>query len=62
MKHLPLLAGLFGCLPVCTWAIELAPTTIDGEQTAEPGLALDQSSGMASPVCRFCSSWPSLSR
>ena len=48
MKHLPLLAGLFGCLPVCAWALELAPTTIDGEQTAEPGLALDQSSGVAS--------------
>lgn len=48
MKHLPLLAGLFGCLPVCGWALELAPTTIDGEQPAEPGLALDQSSGMAS--------------
>ena len=48
MKHLPLLAGLFGCLPVYAWAVELAPTTIDGEQTAEPGLALDQSSGVAS--------------
>lgn len=48
MKHLPLLAGLFGCLPVCGWALELAPTTIDGEQTSEPGLALDQSSGTAS--------------
>ncbi|KWU47924.1 TonB-dependent receptor [Pseudomonas palleroniana] len=48
MKHLPLLAGLFGCLPVCGWALELAPTTIDGEQSTEPGLALDQPSGMAS--------------
>ena len=48
MKHLPLLAGLFGCLPVCAWALELAPTTIDGESTAEPGLTLDQSSGVAS--------------
>ena len=45
MKHLPLLAGLFGCLPVSAWAIELAPTTIDGEQPGEPGLALDESSG-----------------
>ena len=42
------LAGLFGCPPVCASALELAPTTIDGEQSAEPGLALDQSSGMAS--------------
>ncbi|MDE2037442.1 MAG: Plug domain-containing protein, partial [Pseudomonas sp.] len=48
MKHLPLLAGLFGCLPVSTWAIELATTTIEGEQTGDAGLALDQSSGMAS--------------
>ena len=47
MKHLPLLAGLFGCLPVCGWALELAPTTIDGEQTSEPVLALDQPSGTA---------------
>ncbi|WP_432754352.1 TonB-dependent receptor [Pseudomonas sp. WMBT8] len=48
MKHLPLLAGLFGCLPFCAWALELAPTTIDGAAANEPGLALDQSSGMAS--------------
>ena len=46
MKHLPLLAGLFGCLPFSAWALELAPTTIDGAAPTEPGLALDQSSGM----------------
>ncbi|NNA65980.1 TonB-dependent receptor [Pseudomonas gessardii] len=48
MKHLPLLAGLYGCLPFSAWALELAPTTIDGTASNEPGLALDQSSGMAS--------------
>ena len=48
MKHLPLLAGLCGCLPVCAPALELTPTTIEGEQTVDPGLALDQPSGMAS--------------
>ena len=48
IKHLPLLAGLCGCLPVCAPALELAPTTIEGEQTVDPGLALDQPSGMAS--------------
>ncbi|MET1067250.1 MAG: Plug domain-containing protein, partial [Pseudomonas prosekii] len=55
MKHIPLLASLFGCLPLSlcasAWAqtsIDLAPITIDGETNAEPGLSLDQSSGMAS--------------
>ncbi len=48
MKHLPLLAGLFGCLPFCAWAVELAPTTVTGDASADPGLTLDQSSGMAS--------------
>ncbi|WDH55736.1 TonB-dependent receptor [Pseudomonas chlororaphis] len=51
MKHIPLLASLCGCLSVSAWAqssVDLAPITIDGEQPAEPGLALDQSSGMAS--------------
>ena len=65
MKQLTLLASLCGCLSVNVWAqatVDLAPITIDGESGAEPGLSLDQSSGMASPVCRFCSSWPSLSR
>jgi iron complex outermembrane receptor protein len=28
--------------------VDLAPITIDGESTSEPGLSLDQSSGMAS--------------
>ncbi|QLL15892.1 TonB-dependent receptor [Pseudomonas chlororaphis] len=51
MKHIPLLASLCGCLSVSAWAqssVDLAPITIDGEQPVEPGLALDQSSGMAS--------------
>ena len=51
MKHLPLLAGLFGCLSANAWAqasLDLAPITIDGEQEAEPGLALDQAGGIAS--------------
>ena len=51
MKRIPLLASLFGCLSVNAWAqstVDLAPITIDGEATAEPGLSLDQSSGMAS--------------
>jgi len=51
MKHIPLLASLFGCLSVNAWAqstVDLAPITIDGEQESEPGLGLDQSSGMAS--------------
>jgi iron complex outermembrane receptor protein len=46
-----LLARLFGCLSVNAWAqstIDLASITIDGEAAAEPGLSLDQSSGMAS--------------
>ncbi|AZD35354.1 Outer membrane vitamin B12 receptor BtuB [Pseudomonas chlororaphis subsp. aurantiaca] len=51
MKHIPLLASLCGCLSVSAWAqssVDLAPITIDGDQPVEPGLALDQSSGMAS--------------
>ena len=51
MKRIPLLASLFGCLSVNTWAqstFDLAPITIDGEAAPEPGLSLDQSSGMAS--------------
>ncbi len=56
MKHAsllvsPLLASLCGCLSVNAWAqstVDLAPITIDGEATTEPGLSLDQSSGMAS--------------
>ena len=51
MKHLTLLASLCGCLSVNVWAqstMELAPINIDGESGNEPGLSLDQSSGMAS--------------
>lgn len=51
MKQLTLLASLCGCLSVNVWAqstVDLAPITIDGESGAEPGLSLDQSSGMAS--------------
>ncbi|MDR9751850.1 TonB-dependent receptor [Pseudomonas sp. SZMC_28357] len=56
MNPLPLLAGLVGCLSVNAWAetevesttVNLAPITIDGDSNAEPGLSLDQSSGMAS--------------
>lgn len=51
MKHIPLLASLCGCLSVSAWAqtaVELAPLTIVGEQNAEPGLDLDQPSGVAS--------------
>nr|BFD41537.1 TonB-dependent receptor [Pseudomonas sp. FFPRI_1] len=52
MKHLPLLASLLGCLSVNAWGqagLELAPTTIGAEEPdAEPGLSLEQSSGMAS--------------
>ncbi|MGE8416239.1 MAG: TonB-dependent receptor [Pseudomonas sp.] len=52
MKHLPFLASLLACLSASAWAqpgLQLAPTTIGAEQSdAEPGLSLDQSSGMAS--------------
>src|SRR5450830_981246 len=48
MKHLPLLPGLFAYLPVCAWALELVPTTIDGDPTSDPGLGLGQPSGVAS--------------
>ncbi|WP_347905765.1 TonB-dependent receptor [Pseudomonas purpurea] len=52
MKHISLLAGLFGCACAPAWAqttINLAPTTIDAsEQESTAGLSLDQSSGMAS--------------
>jgi len=52
MKHLPLLASLLGCLSINAWgqpSLELAPTTIGADEAdAEPGLNLDQSSGMAS--------------
>ena len=51
MKHLTLLASLCGCLSINVWAqsnLELAPINIDGESGSEPGLSLDQSSGMAS--------------
>ncbi|NBF09063.1 TonB-dependent receptor [Pseudomonas sp. Fl4BN1] len=52
MKHLPLLASLLGCLCVNAWgqpSLELAPTTVGADEAdAEPGLSLDQSSGMAS--------------
>ncbi|PKA68669.1 iron complex outermembrane receptor protein [Pseudomonas baetica] len=51
MKQLTLLASLCGCLSVNVWAqstVDLAPITIDGESGTEPGLSLEQSSGMAS--------------
>ncbi len=51
MKQLTLLASLCGCLSVNAWAqatVDLAPITINGESGTEPGLSLDQSSGMAS--------------
>ncbi|MDR9863334.1 TonB-dependent receptor [Pseudomonas baetica] len=46
-----MLASLCGCLSVNVWAqstVDLAPITIDGESGTEPGLSLEQSSGMAS--------------
>lgn len=42
MKHIPLLASLCGCPVLNAWAqstVDLAPITIDGESTSEPGLS-----------------------
>ena len=50
MKQLTLLASLCGCLSVNAWAqstVDLAPITIDGESSAEPGLSLEEDEEVA---------------